>query len=230
MSNSYGNLEVSVRTPDGKGGVRRLRREGKFPAVIYGHGGEAVAIAIDPLAYGRATDPKMGFNTYFQLSLVEAGKPARVERCMIADLQRDPLTNRVIHIDFMRVDPEREVVRSVPVRVTGRAAGAVKGGRVDVTRRNVHVAAKPASMPFEIVLDVTPLDNGESIKMKDVKLPDARLDEPPELTLALCHLARAKTEDEAPAAGGKPAAPAAGGKAAPAAAAKAPAAKAPAKK
>jgi large subunit ribosomal protein L25 len=233
VMSEYGNLGVTVRTAGGKSGVRRLRRDGKFPAVIYGAGKDNVAIAIDPREFGRASDPAKGFNTFFKLAVTKDGVVVGTETCIIADLQRDSLRTDVVHVDFMRVDPEREVVRPVPMRVTGRAAGVVKGGRIRCPYRTVRVAAKPADLPIEIVVDVTPLDNGDAVRMRDVVLPNARIVEPPDASLALCEIAYTKLEEEEvkPAAGAAaPAKPgAAPAKAAAAAPAK-PAGKAPAKK
>lgn len=215
----YGILGVTVRTAAGKGAVRQLRRAGKFPAVIYGSGKDNVTIAIDPREFGRASDPAKGFNTLFKLALSKDGAEVGVETCMIADFQRDALRTDMVHIDFLRVDADREVTRPVPVRVIGRAAGVVKGGRIRAPYRTVQIAAKPNDLPVELVLDVTPLDNGDSLRMRDVELPNARLVEPPDAVLAVCEIAYVKAEPEADAA--KPVA---------VAATKAPAAKAPAKK
>ncbi|HWB79455.1 MAG TPA: 50S ribosomal protein L25 [Nannocystaceae bacterium] len=212
-SSAFGILEVSPRTAGGKGAVRQLRRAGKFPAVVYGRGGENRTIAIDPLAFGKASDPAKGYNTYFQLSVVEGGKTVAKESCVITDIQRDALRGDVVHIDFMRVDPEKEVVRQVPVRITGRAAGVITGGRIKTFRRTVHVAAKPALMPTEVVVDVTPLEMNQSLRVRDIKLEHARIDESPDAPLAHCELARTKVEGDeggAPGAGGAPAKPAAG--------------------
>lgn len=216
----YGQLRVETRKAAGKGATRELKRRGRFPAVIYGQGQDNVSIAIEPHAFGVATDPTRGVNTFFNLTIVDGDKTVGVVPCVIADIQRDALRGDTVHVDFMRVDPEREVVRPVPVRTIGRAAGVVKGGRIRTTRRNVQVAAKPADIPFEIVIDVTPLDNGQSIRMRDVVLTNARISEPADAVLAICELAR-KVEDEA----APGAAPAAAGGAKPAAAAAKPAAK-----
>lgn len=221
-SSSFGNLEVSPRAAGGKGAVRQLRRAGKFPAVIYGRGGDNRTIAIDPLAFGKASDPAKGYNTFFKLAVVDGGKTVATENCVITDIQRDSLRGDVVHIDFMRVDPDKEVVRHVPVRITGRAAGVITGGRIKTFRRTVHVAAKPAAMPTEVVVDVTPLEMNQYLRVKDMKLDHARIDESPEAPLAFCELARAKLEGEEggpPGAGGAPAKPAGGAPAKPAAAA-----------
>lgn len=206
----YGNLEVAVRVAKGKSGVRQLRRAGKFPAVIYGGGRENVAIAVDPREFGRASDPAKGFNTFFKLKVTKDGKPVGVETCIIADQQRDSLRTDVLHVDFLRIDPDREVVRPVPVRVTGRAAGVVKGGRIRSPYRTVQVAAKAVDLPVEIVIDVTPLDNGDTVRMRDVKLTNARIVEPADAMLVICEIAHIKVEEEPEAA--KPAAAAAAAK------------------
>jgi large subunit ribosomal protein L25 len=223
---AWGNLEVHTRIAAGKGAVRQLRREGKFPAVIYGRGGDNRSIAIDPQLFHKASDPNKGYNTFFKLAIHEDGKVIATESCVITDIQRDLLRSDVTHIDFMRVDADKEVVRKVPVRIIGRAAGVVAGGRIKTFRRTVDVAAKPADMPTEIVVDVTPLEMGEYLRVRDVSLDSARINEPAEAPLAYCDSAKAKVEDDAAAAAGgaKPAAAAGGAKPAAAAAAK-PAAK-----
>lgn len=217
----YGKLNVEVRTPKGKGAARQLRMAGKIPAVVYGRGQDNVALVLDPLALHKATDPTRSYNTFFQLVVSKDGKQIGIESCMVADVQVDPLRHNLQHIDFMRIDPDQDVVRNVPVRTVGRAAGMVKGGRIKVFHRTVRVAAKPPAIPAEIVLDVTPLDMGMSIRMRDVVMPNARIDEPPDSMLAICELAKIKAEEPTPGApaeaGAKPAA------GAPAAAAAAPA-------
>ena len=216
----FGHLQVDVRVAHGKGAARQLRLAGKIPAVVYGGGKDNVTLTIDPLALRKATDPAREFNTFFQLSIVKDGKEVGTEKCIVVDIQVDPLKHTIQHVDFMRVDPTQDVVRSVPVRTIGRAAGVVKGGRIKTFRRTVHVSAKPADIPVEIVLDVTPLDMGQSIRMRDVVLEKGRIDESPDAMLAVCELAKIAKEEVA-AEGAKPAAAAAAAPAAKAAPAKA---------
>lgn len=189
--------------------MRQLRRAGKFPAVIYGRGGENVTIAIDPIAFHKASDPAKGYNTFFRLSVQDGGKAIATESCVITDIQRDTLRGEVVHIDFMRVDADKEVVRPVPVRIVGRAAGVIAGGRIKTFRRDVHVAATPANIPVDVVVDVTPLEMNQYLRVRDIKLEHARIDESPDAPLAFCELAKAKLEGDEAAAPGAPAKPAA---------------------
>lgn len=191
----YGHLQVEARTATGKGAARSLRRDGRLPAVVYGRGQDNLSITIDPRQFRKATDPSRSWNTFYQLAVIENGKQVALETCVVADVQMNTLRHEVLHVDFMRVDPAQEVVRKVPVRVFGRAAGVVKGGRLRTFRRWVRVAAKPSQIPVEIAVDITALDGGQYIRMADIGLDNARIQEPERAPLAFCEMPKAKTEE-----------------------------------
>ncbi len=205
----FGALNAAVRTQTGKGAARTLRRQGLMPAVMYGRGKDNLSLAVDPREFAKATDPARMWNTFFHVTLKQDGKADVVEPCVLADVQLDSVRNDVVHVDFLRVDPEAEVVRKVPVRITGRSIGITKGGKLQKFRRSVHVAAKPADMPVELVIDITNVDAGESVRMGDVVLDKARLVEEPQQRLCFIELPKAKKDDEE---GDKPAASGGGAK------------------
>lgn len=190
----YGNISATVRTGHGKGVARQLRRKGLVPAVMYGRGGDNLSLTLDPLLFQKATDPARSYNTLFHLTVEGQGEAVP---CMVVDIQRDSLRDFVLHIDFMRVDPEQDVQRQIPVRYHGRAIGMMKGGRLKTFRRVVNVSAKPALLPEELAVDLTPIDAGETLRIKDVSLPNAMFLESPEAPLAFVELPKAKTEEEA---------------------------------
>jgi large subunit ribosomal protein L25 len=203
----YGRLSAKVREGHGKGVARQLRRKGLIPAVLYGRGGDNLSLTIDPLLFGKATDPARSYNTVFQLELEQDGAPAQTVTCMVVDYQRDAVNDRLRHVDFLRVDPEQEVQRKIPVSYVGRAAGVMKGGKLKTFRRIVKVSAKPFELPVELSVDISPLDAGQYLRIKDVSLPGTTFLESPEAPLAFIELPKAKkAEEEAPA---KKAAPAA---------------------
>ncbi|HEY8378469.1 MAG TPA: hypothetical protein VIK91_18365, partial [Nannocystis sp.] len=107
--NQQRELTVQVRHGTGKGAAHKLRAAGKIPGVVYGRGGEHLSIAIDPNALRKAVDPARKRNTWFALRVQEEGKPDRVESCIIVDRQLDLVRDNVLHVDFLRVDPEREL-------------------------------------------------------------------------------------------------------------------------
>lgn len=193
----FGNLTVSVRRKHGKGAARTLRREGNVPAILYGGEQDNVSLTLSPHELGKARDPERSWNTMFTLTIQEEGKDDVVQPVMVADVQLHALRRSVTHIDFMRVDPEAEVVRKIPVRFEGRAVGIVKGGKLKTFRRMVRVSSKPAEVPVEMVVDITNVDAGESLRMKDMTLEVGSLVEPAEARLCFIELPKAARDDGA---------------------------------
>ncbi|MEY4583078.1 MAG: hypothetical protein RL701_7781, partial [Pseudomonadota bacterium] len=137
------------------------------------------------------------------------------------------VTRKPIHVDFYRVGNDQEVLREVPFAPEGRAKGVVGGGELSVVYRSLPLRAKPADFPARITADVTNLDIGDHVKVKDLVLPaGATVALPSERNVvSVITLRKRKDEDEAAAVPGAPA----GASAAPAGASKAPPSKAPAK-
>lgn len=201
----YGRISAKVRQGHGKGVARQLRQQGLVPAVMYGRGGDNLSLTVDPHLFHKATDPARNLNTLFHVEIEHDGQPSETVPCMVVDLQRDAVRDHVLHVDFLRVDPELEVERKIPVRYHGRAAGVMIGGRLKTHRRFVKVAAKPAELPEELAIDLTPIEAGQTLRIKDVSLPNARFLENPEAPLAFVEAPKAKKAEEeaAPAKGGK---------------------------
>jgi large subunit ribosomal protein L25 len=208
----YGKLTATVRDGHGKGVARKLRSKGLTPAVLYGQGGANLSLAIDPLQFSKATDPARNYNTVYTIEIEQADGAKQTVICMVVDYQKDSVRDHLLHVDFMRVDPDKQVERKIPVTYTGRAAGVMKGGRLKTFRRIVQVSAKPFELPVELAIDLTPLDAGETLRIKDVSLPGTTFLENPQDPLALVENPKAKTE-EAAAAAPAAAKPAAGKKA-----------------
>lgn len=211
--NQQREITVQVRTGTGKGEAHKLRATGKIPGVVYGHGGEHIAIAVDPLILRKAVDPARKRNTWFAVRVQEDGKADRVESCIIVDRQLDLVRDNVLHVDFLRVDPQRELLVKLPLEFTGRAAGVAVGGTLKTMARQIRVAVKPGDIPTSFVVDVTPLEGGQTLRVRDVTFPNGRILDNPNSPLVLVESAKAKKEEGAEAAAGKKAAPA---KAAPA--------------
>jgi large subunit ribosomal protein L25 len=193
----YGRLSAKVRENHGKGAARQLRRSGLTPAVLYGQGQPNVSLAIDPLVFGKVTDPGRAINTVYTLEIEQDGAPAQTVTAMVVDYHRDAVRDDLLHVDFLRVDPERPVERKIPVSYTGRSVGVMKGGRLKTFRRIVQVAAKPFELPVELLVDVTPLDGGQYLRIKDMTLPGTTFLENPEAPLAFVEMPKAKKEEEA---------------------------------
>jgi len=160
-------LQAEVRTTSGKGPARRLRLSGKIPAVVYGPGIEPTALTVIPTELLKGLRSKRGRNVAYDLTY--DGKQVLV---MVRDLEVDPVTRELLHVDFLSVAPEKAVVVTVPLATAGRAKGVVKGGQLNVTLRTVPLLAPPKLIPEEILLDVSNLDMDEAISVKDLVLPE----------------------------------------------------------
>ncbi len=158
-------LTAGARTTRGKNEARRLRRAGQVPAVVYGGSEGDAAITIDPKALLRLLHSDTGLNTIVDLQ-VEGGGGGSV---LVKDLQLSPTTDHVLHVDFLRVALDKLITVTVPVRLSGEAAGVKQqSGLVDFITREVQVECLPTAIPEHIEVDVTPLMIGDGIRLGDV--------------------------------------------------------------
>ncbi len=227
-------VSAELRADQGKGASRRLRRDGKIPAIVYG--GEEAPINIEVSANEMGKHLKVEAFYSHLLKLEIGGKAQTV---VLKDLQRHPVTGYASHADFQRVLANKALRMHVPLHFTGaEIAPGVKtgGGIVEHQLNQVEVECLPADLPEFINVDLSKLEVNESVHLAQLTLPKGvtliQLKHGNDQSVASVHLPRAAVaEEEAPAAApaegaAAPAADAkaAGGKAAPAAAAK-PAAK-----
>ena len=145
-----------------------MRSEGRIPATVYGLGTEALNVVVDYRRLRGALSTVAGLNAVLHLDL---GGPK--ELALVKELQRDPLRGDVIHVDFLRVDPDADVAVEVPIRLTGTATAVDEmNGLVERSLDTLRVLAKPHSIPNELVLDVSELTVGSALTVADIELPD----------------------------------------------------------
>ena len=125
---AHGTLSVDLRTRRGKGPARRLRAAGLAPGVLYGQGKDNVAVSFDPRAFERALDPERRYNSLLKIEVRNGDEVVETAHCVVADVDKDPIRDTYLHVDFMRVDPSAEIERVVPLRFVGRAKGEAAGG------------------------------------------------------------------------------------------------------
>lgn len=195
--NQQRELTAQVRFSTGKGAARKLRATGKIPGVVYGQGGEHLSISLSPLELRKAIDPARKLNTWFSLRIQEQGKPDRVESVIIADRELDKVRDDVRHVDFLRVDPTRELDVRLPIEYQGRAIGVQTGGTLKTFARFMRVSVKPGDVPASFIVNVTPLEGGQTLRVRDVTLPNGRILDNPNNPLALVEAAKAKKEEGA---------------------------------
>lgn len=179
------NIEVTPRAETGKNANRRSRANGKIPAVVYGGGRESVAIEVDRKTLMDMMRKHVGENPLFLLKLGDKERHA-----MIRDMQMDPVSRMVIHIDFQRVLMDQKVRVTVPIELVGTAYGVkTEGGILDFVTREVNVECLPGEIPKHIDFDVAHLHINQHAEAKDLKLPQGvtLLDEPDKVIVSLGH-------------------------------------------
>jgi large subunit ribosomal protein L25 len=163
-------LEVARREKSGKEIAKKLRAAGKIPAVVYGGHREPVAIEVDRKAISELVQKsEHGVRSIFLLKM--AGTDQQ-RHAMIKDIQIDPISRRMTHIDFVRVVMDEVVRVTVPVRITGTAIGVKEGGILDWQVRDLHVECLPNAIPDAIEIDVTALGSHDYVRVSDVKPPE----------------------------------------------------------
>ncbi|MAR55872.1 MAG: 50S ribosomal protein L25/general stress protein Ctc [Rickettsiales bacterium] len=162
-------FEASKRDNSGTGSARALRREGKVPAVIYGEDKDAVSVAIDANAvtthYTRG-----GF--FSSLIKIDAGSESFM--ALPKDIQLHPVSDKVLHVDFVHVTDKSEIHVLIPVKISGRerSKGLRRGGALNVVRHELELVCKPNNIPKAIQLDISNVDIGDSIHISHIELPE----------------------------------------------------------
>ncbi|MBI2678301.1 MAG: 50S ribosomal protein L25 [Candidatus Koribacter versatilis] len=137
----------------GKNEARRLRVQGRIPAVLYGAKKQTVALEVDPKAIGRILHSESGHNTIFDLV---AG--AEKTKAMIVDWQYEPIKGHLLHIDLKRIAMDQRLRVKVPIVLVGEAEGVkTQGGILEQITREIEIECLPADIPGHIDLDVTEL-------------------------------------------------------------------------
>jgi large subunit ribosomal protein L25 len=162
-------ISGSIRTVDGKGGARRVRAEGQIPAVIYGAGEQSTPIALDNHELERIMR-KHGGET-FVLDLKIKGRESTDLTAIIKEMQRDPVSSRILHVDLQHVSMTQNVHVHVPVHIVGTAAGVKEGGILEISCREVEVECQVGQIPERIDVDVTNLSKGDAIHVRDLVPP-----------------------------------------------------------
>ncbi len=163
-------LNAELRSERGKNLARRLRRDGRIPGVVYGEGGGsggsgAIAVSVGPEEVSRVLHSEAGANTLIGLT-VGGGDSSKV---LIKDYQVDPVSHRLLHVDFYRVAMDKVITVTVRIELTGEAEGVkVQGGLIDFVQREVAVACLPSEIPENIEVDVSPLKIGQGVRLKDL--------------------------------------------------------------
>ncbi len=193
------DLQAREREARGKNNARRLRAQGMLPAVLYGDGDDGNVILAVPTKVVDYTLQHLGDNALYDIEL-EGGQGDLTAR--IVDVQRNPVTDKLVHVDFAPVNMRERIVITVPLAVVGESPGVAEGGVLQQVAYEVEVETLPGDIPQEVTLDVSGLGLNENLTLADVTLPEGvTLVSDPEEVAATVTPPTEITEEEIEAAG-----------------------------
>ena len=149
---SIQDVVVNRREVLGKEETGRLRKAGQLPCVVYGMGGESVPVSVEPKVISTIIRSEKGLNTVLHLRLAGTEQTRHV---MIKSLDRHPVTDRLTHVDFMRIDMEKPVTAIIPLKFTGAPEGVKLGGTLTLVRHEVEIECVPKYLLGSITVDVS---------------------------------------------------------------------------
>jgi large subunit ribosomal protein L25 len=189
------SLEVVRREKSGKELAKKLRAQGQVPAVVYGGHRDPVAITVDRRSIAELIQKsEHGVRSIFLLKMSGTDQQ---RHAMIKDIQIDPISRKMIHVDFVRVLMDEVVRVNVPVHLSGVSRGVKEGGVLDWQIRELHVECLPSAIPDAIEVNVDDLGVHEYVHVSDLKLPEGVkvFEEPERVVVGVTH-ARAEVVAE----------------------------------
>lgn len=181
-------IQVEKRERTGKGGSRESRRKGMIPGVVYGGGKDSVPIQLDRKTFVEMMKKSDSENPIFLLKLSDSGQE---RHAILRDLQKDPVSRMVIHLDFQRIDMNQKVHVTVGIELVGTAVGVkTEGGLLEFITRELKIECLPADIPNHIEVDISDLHVGQHIEAGAVKLPEGvtLFDDPEKVIVTLGHV------------------------------------------
>lgn len=187
-------MRAEVGRVQGSRASNRLRGEGKIPGVVYGHGSDPVSVAVPRRELRAALTTDAGMNALINLEV-----DGTTHLTIVKDLQRDPVRSAVTHVDFIIVSRDEVVTVEVPIVLEGEAEQVVKNdGTLEQQLFSLTVSATPGSIPNDIVVDVSAMAIGDSVRVGDLAMPPGVSTEvDPEEPVVLAQVSQAALEAEA---------------------------------
>lgn len=160
-------LEAQKREASGKGAARGMRRAGGIPGVLYGRKNEVIPIRIDARRFQDFLHD-YGENAFINLEIADHG----TENVMVREIQRDPVSNELLHTDLLRISMDEPITSFVSITLVGSAPGIQEGGILEFPHRQLSLRCLPTLLPEEIEVDINELEIDNRISVEDISLPE----------------------------------------------------------
>ncbi len=164
-------LEAYLYESEKKGDVKRMRKQGKIPGILYGHKDKNKKIFVLEKEFGKILDVLRKEAITVNLKVKD-----KTYHCLIKTIQHNPLDGKLLHIDFQHISKKEKIKTTVPIHLIGEAPGVKKGGLLDQHLYEIVVRCLPDEMPAHIDVDVSNLDIGKTIHLKDLQIPNVEFE------------------------------------------------------
>ena len=161
-------LKADIRQSVGNGPARALRREGRVPAILYGPGKDSVMLSVSVSKIEQIIKDSSAGHVFVDLVIGDEKKAKR--HAMIKELQTNPVSRDLLHIDFYEISMDRKIKVNVPVMAVGKSKGVELGGILQIIRRELEVLCLPGEIPETFEIDITDLDIGDSVHVNEIPL------------------------------------------------------------
>lgn len=159
-------LKAHTKESSGKQAAKKVRHDGMVPAIMYkSGGGEAVQFSLNPAEFRHLV-----YTPKFKLAEIELG--GAKHKCILKDVQFHPVTDQVLHLDFLLLTPGVKFKAAVPLRFTGQAPGVKAGGKFITTLRKINILTTPEKVVDEVVADISGMNLGDTIRVRDIAPED----------------------------------------------------------
>jgi len=167
-------LTAYIRDEKGKQANKALRKSGSIPAVVYGHNEDPIVLSCDEKELELLLHTAAGENVVLNLKIMKQGaqKEERSEPVIIKEIQHNPIKGNILHIDFNHISLTEKITVKVPLEIKGEAAGVKMGGLVEHILWELEVECLPTQIPEKITINVSTLEIGDAIHIKDITVPD----------------------------------------------------------
>ncbi|MBN2123216.1 MAG: 50S ribosomal protein L25 [Deltaproteobacteria bacterium] len=164
-------LSARTRTDTGKGAARKLRKENRIPGIFYGPKVEPTMVAVAYSDLQGIVKETRGENIVLELR-IESDKGPDSHMVMLKELQTDPVKDTFLHVDFHEISMDKEITADIPIELIHTPVGVTKGGILQHVRREVTITCLPGKLVNHLAVDVSALDIGQSVHIRDIDFPD----------------------------------------------------------